>query len=217
QQVTKERHRLDDRALFAVRLLSILALAVLGAAPFVTCAGLSLSRTSGASVAFALVLDDSLSMQARFEDGTTRWDRARKAALDLAKDAREGDAVAIVLAGAPARVALASTTDLSAARSVLETLPPSHRGTDLDGALSLARALLRGMPQPDKRIVLLSDLSDGASDAQPLGGANEEIPIWAPLEELAQPVENCAVLLADRVRDHVAVHLACSSEEAAAG
>ena len=217
QQVTQERHRLDDRALFAVRLLSIRALAALGATPFVTCAGLSLARNDGASVAFALVLDDSLSMQATLEDGTTRWDRARKAALDLAKDAREGDAVAIVLAGAPARVALASTTDLSAARSVLEALPPSHRATDLDGALSLARALLRGMPQPDRRIVLLSDLSDGSSAAAPLGGAGEEVPIWAPLAELAQPVANCAVLRADRVRDHVAVHLACSSEEAAAG
>lgn len=217
QQVTQQRHRLDDRALFAVRILSILALAALGATPFVSCAGLSLARHDGASVAFAIVLDDSLSMQARTGDGPTRWEKAHKAALELAKEAREGDAVAIVLAGSPARVALASTTDLPAARSVLEELAPSHRGTDLDGALSLARSLLRGMPQPDRRIVLLSDLSDGSAEAPPLGGPGEEIPIWAPLEELAEPLENCAVLWADRVREHVAARVVCSSEVAAEG
>lgn len=213
--LARQRHRIDDRALYGVRTLSILLLAALGAVPFVSCSGLSLGRKDGASVALAIVLDDSLSMQVASE-GKTRWERARKAALDLASDAREGDAIAIVLAGAPARVALASTTDLRAARSALEALRPSHRATDLDAALALARALVRNLPQPDRRIVLLSDLADSRPEASPIG-EGEEIPVWVPLAELSQPALNCAVIRADRQRERVLVRVACSSEEAAKG
>lgn len=213
--LARQRHRIDDRPLYAVRTLSILLLAALGAVPFVSCSGLSLGRKDGASVALAIVLDDSLSMQV-VSEGKTRWERARKAALELVSDAREGDAIAIVLAGAPARVALASTTDLRAARSALEALGPTHRATDLDGALALSRALVRNLPQPDHRIVLLSDLADGRKEASPIG-EGDEIPVWVPLEELTTPAQNCAVIRADRQRERVLVRVACSSEEAAAG
>lgn len=213
--LARQRHRIDDRALYAVRTLSILLLAALGAMPFISCSGLSLGRQDGASVAVAIVLDDSLSMQVR-EGGKTRWELAHKAAQDLLADAREGDAIAIVLAGSPARLALATTTDLGAARAALQAISPSHRGTDLDGALALSRSLLRSLPQPDRRIVLLSDLADGRANSKPLG-EGEEIPIWAPLEELRKPAENCAIIRADRQRERVFVRVVCSSEEAGAG
>jgi hypothetical protein len=132
-----------------------------------------------ASIALAIVLDDSLSMLAQGHGGgKTRWERAQKAAQDLVSDAREGDAVAIVLAGAPPRIALASTTDLRALSGVVESLTPSHRATDLEGALELAGSLVHGLPQVDHRIVLLSDLADGKPDAPPLGESSD-IPIWA--------------------------------------
>src|SRR5258705_2942771 len=183
-------------------------LALLGATPFVRCSSLAIGRQGGASIALAIVLDDSLSMLAKTSSGT-RWDRARKAASDLVADAREGDAVGIVLAGSPPRIALASTTDLGAVRTVVEGLSPSHRATDLDGALELARSLVHGLPQVDRRVVLLSDLTDGHPNGPGLGEGGD-VPLWVPLTDLAQPAQNCAVLRADRQRDRAMVRVACS-------
>jgi len=213
--LARRRRNVDDRLLFAVRTAAVVALALLGATPFVRCSGLALGRHAGASVALAIVLDDSLSMLAR-SGGATRWQRALEAARDLVSGAREGDAIGIVLAGAPARVALASTTDLAAARAALSALAPSHRATDLEGALELGRALVRGLPQVDRRLVLLSDMSDGHPEGPPLG-ESEGIALWVPLDELRAPVSNCAVLVADRQRERVSVRVACSPAAAARG
>ena len=56
---------MEDRALFATRAAAVGLLAVLGATPLVRCSRLSLQRSGGASVAMAIVLDDSMSMRAR--------------------------------------------------------------------------------------------------------------------------------------------------------
>ena len=213
--LARRRRRIDDRALFAVRAAVVIALACLGATPLVRCSSLALDRRHGASVAMAIVLDDSLSMLAR-TGRTTRWDIARRAAHDLVADSREGDSVGIVLAGAPARVALASTNDLSVARAFLSTLGPSHRATDLEGAIDLGKALVRALPQVDRRVVLLSDLADGHPEGPPLGGSDDTA-LWAPLDEIAKSAANCAVLVADRRRDRVAVRIACSPDGAMTG
>ncbi|HEY3595176.1 MAG TPA: VWA domain-containing protein [Polyangiaceae bacterium] len=139
-----------------------------------------------------------------------------KAADDLLSSARSGDAVSIVLAGAPPRIALASTTDLAAARAVLAGLGPTHRGTDLEGALDLARSLVNGLPQADRRVVLLSDLADGQPDGPPLGAPND-VPLWVPPAELTDAAQNCALLTADRQRDRATVRIACSPATAAKG
>jgi hypothetical protein len=211
----RRRSLLEDRALFVLRVLSVLALAALGATPFVRCARLSLERKSGASVAIAIVLDDSLSMRAPLDGGTsrpgaqTRWERALTGARELGAGLRPGDAVAIVLAGAPARVALASTTDTGALLATLDGLQPGDRATDLDGAVQLARGLLQGLAQPDKRIVLLSDLADGSPDAPPLASQGD-IALWAPLPELEARGEDCGITRADRTGGRVWVRVVCS-------
>jgi hypothetical protein len=217
QPVARRRRHIDDRALYAVRTLAVLGLALLGAAPFARCSSLALGREAGASVALAIVLDDSLSMLAEIEQ-RSRYDRALSAADELVGGARDGDTVAIVLAGAPPRIALAPTTDLAAARAVVRSLPPSHRATDLEGALELAQSLVRGLPQNDRRVVLLSDLADGHSDGAPLGESTE-IPLWIPLTDLTVPAPNCALLRADRQRDRASVRVACfpASESAHRG
>jgi hypothetical protein len=205
----RSRARLEDRALFWTRLVAILALALLGASPLVRCSRLSLSRASGASVAMAIVLDDSMSMRAKL--GTsTRFDRAREGARELLASTREGDAVAIVLAGSPARVALAATADRSAARAALEALSPSDRGTDLDASLAIARGLVSGLPQIDRRVVVLSDLA-GSPDAPPVGEGSP-VPVWIPLPELRGAASDCGILSADRSGTRVRVHTACSPD-----
>jgi hypothetical protein len=214
--LARQRSLLEDRALFATRALSIVALAVLGATPFMHCSRLAVTRRAGASVALAIVIDDSLSMRAPLDGGaarrgaTTRFDRAKAAALELVGGAYRGDAVAIVLAGAPARVALASTADMSVATSALEALGPSDRATDLSGATALAQELLKSLVQPDKRVVLLSDLADGRSDDPPLGGEA----LWAPLDELRASGADCAITRADRSGSRVFARVACTREPA---
>jgi hypothetical protein len=211
----RRRSRLEDRVLLAIRSLAVIGLAILGATPFVRCSRLALQRSGGASVAIALVIDDSMSMRAD-ERGETRFERARRGARELLASMREGDAVAVVLAGAPARVALAATTDLAAARDTVAALAPADRSTDLDGAVSLARGLVGSLPQIDRRIVLLSDLADGQPNGPPMTGSNDT-PLWVALPELARDATDCAVMHADRRGAHVRVTVACGPGKSAAG
>lgn len=210
RSVARERATLEDRVLLAIRASLIACLAMIGATPFVQCSRLSLGRNAGASVAFALVIDDSHSMRARADDGSVRFERALRAARELLASAREGDAIAIVTAGKPARLVLAATTDLNAARRALAEMGESDRSTDLEGAVSLARTSIASVPHHDKRVVLLSDLAGGAlSDGQP--------PIWTPVPELAAPLENCAIFSAEQRGRRLTAHVACTSPAAAAG
>jgi hypothetical protein len=205
----RRRSRLEHRALFVTRAAAIVALALLGATPFVRCARLSLERTAGASVALAVVLDDSMSMSSPVAPGKeSRFERAREGARELLASAREGDAVALVLAGAPARIALAATTDLTAARRAIDEATTSDRATDLDGALVLAQDLVASSAQVDRRVVVLSDLADGHPDAAPLG-ASGGAPVWVALPELRASGTDCAVLRADRSGRTVTAALAC--------
>jgi hypothetical protein len=211
----RRRSRLEDRALFATRAAAVLLLTLLGATPFVRCSRLSLQRSGGASVAMAIVVDDSMSMRASAR-GRTRFERAREGARELLASAREGDAIALVLAGSPARVALAATTDLGAARKAVDVLAPSDRATDLDGALALARGLVASLPQVDRRIVVLSDLADGRPDGPPLGQGSA-VRVWVPLPELRGDATDCALVRADRSGARVRVAVACSPGASATG
>ncbi len=210
----RRRGRIEDRALFSLRALAIVALALLGASPLLTCSRLALSRT-GASVAIAIVLDDSMSMRALDTTGRSRFERARAGAREILNALKEGDAVALVLAGGAARVELSVTLDLSAARTALDGIAESDRGTDLDGALTMARTLLARVPQADRRVVVLSDRADGKSESAPLGEGGD-IPIWVAMPELNSPLADCGVLAADRSSNRVRVRFACSSIEATA-
>jgi hypothetical protein len=208
RSVARQRSRLEDRALLALRAAIIVALAMLGATPLVRCSRLALGREAGASVALALIVDDSLSMRAT-AGGSTRWDRALRGAKELLDSAREGDAVAVVLAGRPARLALSATTDLGAARRALGELRPSDRATDLEGAIGIGRSSLAGLPHKDKRIVLLSDLASNAD----LGG---EPRVWAPIAELSAPADDCGIIGAERRGRRIQVAIACNAASAAA-
>jgi hypothetical protein len=210
RSTARERSRLEDYPLLALRSLLIIGLALLGATPLVKCDRLAIGRSSGASVAFALVLDDSASMRATLEGGRTRWDVAKTGAEQLLRSSREGDAIAIVLAGRPSRIALAPTTDLGAAQRALADIDVSDRATDLPAAAQLARAALKPLPQRDHRVIVLSDLSD-----EPIG---EGAPaVSTPLPELTAKVNDCAVTGAEHRGQRVTIAVACSSDAAAQG
>ena len=205
--IARRRSNLEDRALFAIRALSVLALAVLGATPLVRCSRLAVGRRGGGSLAIVLVVDDSLSMRAKSKS-TTRLERALGGAREVLGSLREGDSVAIVAAGAPARIVLAATTDLASASRTLDHVTPTDRATDLDGALSLAASLVRALPQPDRRVVVLSDLADGKPNAEPLG-TGVDVPVWVPLGDLRARLPECGVVRASARAKTVRVHVAC--------
>jgi hypothetical protein len=204
----RERSRLEDRGLLLLRALMILCLAILGAGPLVRCSRVALGRSGGASVAIAIIVDDSASMRTRLPSGKTRFLRAIEGARELLASAREGDAVALIQAGKPARLTLAAATDLQAASHALGELRPTDRATDLTEAIALGHAALSSLPHKDKRIVLLSDLAgDLPADPSP--------DVWAALPELASKADDCGVLRAERSGSRVTVNVACSSEAVA--
>lgn len=204
----RERSRLEDLGLLSLRAILILCLALLGAGPLVRCSRVSLGRSGGASVAIAIVIDDSASMRTRLPNGKSRFERAIEGARELLSSAREGDAITLIQAGTPARLALATSTDLRAAARAVSELRPSDRATDLASAIALARAALSGLPHADKRVILFSDLADDFP-AEP--GSD----LWAPLPELASKADNCGIIKAARSGQRVSASVACSSEAAA--
>ncbi len=210
--VAQQRSKLEDRVLLLVRALLIATLALLGATPLVRCSRLTIERTAGASVALALVVDDSLSMQAREAGEPARFEQARRGALELVASARAGDSIAVVLAGKPARLALAATTDFAVVRRTLEQLQPSDSGTALEAALAVAQSALRELPQLDKRVAVFSDFA--APALSPLGEGQR---LTAPLPALAHPYADCGVITAERRERQIEVRLACNGREAARG
>lgn len=213
--IAKHRARLEDRWLFAFRAFAVLALALLGASPFVHCSRLSVGRRGGGSVALVLVVDDSLSMRAKLGN-KTRFSRAMEGAREILASAREGDGVAIVAAGAPARVILTATTDLTSATRALDTLQESDRGTDLDTAIALSQTLAKSLPHADRRVVLFSDLADGQLDGGPLG-KGLDVPVWVPQKELRGRLPECGVVRADRKGARVTALVACGADTDAEG
>lgn len=204
EHVAKQRNRFQDRALLATRVCILLGLALLGAVPLVRCNRASFARQQGASVAAMLVLDDSASMRARLPGGASRFERAKRAALELLDQMQQGDKVGVVLAGKPARLLLLPGENAALLRAQLELTTESDRPTDLQSAIALAESTLDRAAQRDKQVLVLSDL---AGDLP----ASLSSRVSALVPELTRPMNDCAVLSASRNGGQIAVELACSA------
>lgn len=224
--LARRRASVEDRPLLALRALAVALLAFVAASPLVRCTRVSLDRRGGASVALAIVVDDALSMNAelpkdaRRAGARTRFELALVAAREIESSLRAGDAVTIVLASAPARVLLAPTQERGAVRATLDALAregASHRGTDLDGALALASGALAKLPQPDRRVVLLSDLSDGKDAVLAL--PDPALRLDVPLDALTRPppagAGDCGLLAAspEGTGEAIRVRLVCATPD----
>jgi len=199
--------RFQDKALFSVRAALVLTLALLGAVPLVECDHPVLTRQQGASVALALVLDDSGSMRATLPDGAERFEKAKQRVLQLIGQLHEGDLVSLVLAGKPARLLANATPQRQMVRELCQKASSSDRNTDLSTAIQLAEGSLRNLPHNDRRIVVFSDLG------QPLPKVS--VPLWFPMPELATQVHDCGITLAIRRETQVTVEVACTDDSAA--
>ena len=208
-QATKKKIQSRDRLLLLVRALMICGLAMLGATPLTRCSRLSLSRDSGASVALAILIDDSMSMKSTTADGSTRFAISIAAAEEILDSAREGDSVSIVLAGKPARVALSHTSNLGRARDLLAQLSASDRSSDVDRALGMAHAALQNLPHIDKRVVAFSDFA-GSHRRSPGG-------FWSPLSSLTTSAANCGIVEAALDNKRIRAVVACNDPKASEG
>lgn len=203
-KLSNQRARLEDRFLLVLRGALIVTLALLGAVPLIRCDRPVLARQQGASVALAIVLDDSGSMGANLPNGANRFERAKRHATQVISQLREGDLVALVLAGKPARLIVGATAQLEVVRDLCQKTPASDRSTDLGGAIELAENSLRNLPHGDRRIVIFSDRG------QPIPKTTSAQ--WHPDPELATPVHDCGIVTAIQHGSQVAVDVACSDD-----
>lgn len=112
---------------------------------------LSLMRpmtTGGEATETVFVFDISASMQAT-DGGRSRLQNAVADARRRIDGMPDGARVSILTAGAAASQTLARSSDLMAARRALDAIAPQNGGADLDGALSLAFALRKELPDLD--------------------------------------------------------------------
>ena len=119
-----------------------------------------------------VMLDGSTSMLAT-DGGETRFDAARKQALDRLGSLHAGDAVTVLLLGQRVTTFSASDTgSLQALEDRLSSIDPPGGITDLTSAMLLAQDLR--VPGMENRIVLLSD---GALEVDPTAVSDAEMPI----------------------------------------
>jgi len=151
---SRQRMRLVDLLLLIARILLVATIAIAISGPYWN---RTLPYGDGTAASVVIVLDDSMSMTGRGGDDSP-FERARERASDIVDSLPPGSEIAIVRAGAAARVPLSLSDDLDAARALLSDLDaPAARGTDVIGALERAAHELAAARHGDRRVVVLSD------------------------------------------------------------
>ena len=125
-------------------------------------------------------------MRARSADGRSRFARAKKGAADILASLRDGDAAAIVLAGAPARVGLAATTDVArGARGARRR----RRKRSRDRSRRRARDCARRSWASFRRSIAASSCCPISPTARPTlrrSAKAAAVPVWVAMPELAR-------------------------------
>jgi hypothetical protein len=185
-------------ALLLLRMLAIAALSLAAARP-----GLKVSRLgglrTGLPLALVVVLDDSMSMRLKAQDGRTLFDRAAELARVEIGRLRPGDAAGLVLTGRAARAPLGEVEfDRDWVGRLLAGTRVSYRTSDTAFALELAARLLEESPLPQREVVLISDLArSGWKDGAVPWRKGAQIALRIVDAAPAAPRDNAAVDLVD--------------------
>ena len=139
--------RLRANWLMALQILAALALVAALARPYRVMPGVS-GRCA------AVVLDASASMRAT-DVRPSRFHRAKAEAAKLIEELGGDDAMCLVVAGSPTRVASPLTADKTTLRAALDSIAATDCPARADEAVRLALSLLRG--RSGGRVVVLSD------------------------------------------------------------
>lgn len=136
------------------------------------------------------VFDLSLSMQTQNADGSTRLDKAMEQAMNLLNGMAEGDRITVLTAGSAFRQELSRSSDHLQVRRTIESLSAQNGGSDMDGALALARAMGRDLEA--LRIFVFTDDPAVFGEDIILCAVGESIPNRALLDASMQPESGTA-------------------------
>ena len=170
------------------------------------------ATTGGTQGDAVLIFDLSASMQAVDSQGVSRLERAKKKALQTLDGLRDADAVTILAAGAAFEQPVSRTNDHALARRAIENLQPENGGSDMEGALALARAMRRDIE--GLRVYVFTDdaslsLSDGAIAAVGEPGENRAL-----LDATMQPESGSAFARVKNYGEACDATLECYSDGA---
>ena len=148
------RRRSAELILLIVRMVLILLAALAFARPLLMRGSDGKSGfLAGGSRALAVVVDCSASMGV-----AGRHEQARQAALAAIEKLRPGDAVAVYAFAAHVTPACEWTTDRAGAKAAARGLRSGDEATNLAEAIRFANAQLAERPEPDKDILVVSDM-----------------------------------------------------------
>jgi hypothetical protein len=160
------RTKIRQLLLLFLRALAIAAVPLILAKPFVEAMS-DLPAAVGSAQSAVIVIDDSLSMSAR-RSGKTLLAEAKQRAHRIVS-ALGSDAEAAIVLGS--RAGGAPVAELTADRARLEhaidAIGPTHRATDLSGALKRAAQIVASGSRAEHRIYLISDLAAHGFDKDP--------------------------------------------------
>ena len=158
---SQRRLRLRRFLLLLLRMAACILLAAALARPILNLAGLG-ARAGSRDV--IVLLDDSLSMQARNPAaGQTRFEQARRLAADALNSLSSGDRAAVVTftgrtLGRTGRAGMELTPDVLGLMKAVEQLEPIPAAGDVRAALTQAAELFRGAQQRNRSVLVLTDL-----------------------------------------------------------
>lgn len=182
--------RLEHFLLMAMRIAVILLLGAAVARPFLPASGLL--PASFSRVHRIVMIDNSLSMSAKGEDGRTRFALAQEAATNLIASLPPDDAVSLVTLASPAQAPIANAAyDRRWVRETLSGVTPSQAITDVPGAAAIVERMLKESPaaEGNRVVYLISDFARGewrsASMQQPTAAARAVRQLASRLEDSA--------------------------------
>ncbi len=156
----RSRLRLERWLLLATRCLMLLLLGLSLAGPMIAGGGWLAGLPDGQRYVY-LVIDDSLSTQARDWGDQTRLDSLKDQALAIVDQLGAADRVAVWRSGRPGSEVLAATNEVQRVRDVIGSLRPGASRSDLLDTLTQVYERVRGQAWPADQVfvVLLSDFS----------------------------------------------------------
>src|SRR5262249_9669425 len=135
-----------------------------------------------------IILDGSLSLTLRGDDGTTAFDKAKALAVNLVRSSASGDGFSIVLlAASPQAVVPGPAEEAGKVVKEIEALRCPHGTGELGAALHLVDELLRRAPgkYAQREVYVVSDLQR-TTWAPPTSPGNAWTETWNRLETHSQ-------------------------------
>ncbi len=182
------RLRLEHWMLMLARIAIIVLFGLALARPYLSSA--SILPSSSTRVLRVVVLDNSLSMNARRDAKASRFERARSYAAELIDAFPPADPVALIACAGPATAALTQPSfDRRFVRERLLAIQPTERVADVVGGLSLAIEMIEAsqFPPTNRAVYVISDFPPSVWLNE---NQRQPTPAVAALRRLTQRVSN---------------------------